>query len=118
VEEIFSPQYGEIIDLIAFQDSIVELNEWYQANGYVLAQVVAAPQVSPDGVVTLVVAEGVIESIQVRFLNDEGLSEDEEGNPVRGSGPETLSSPVSFALSRGMFSARTESKLICSGYLA
>jgi outer membrane protein insertion porin family len=84
VEEIFSPQYGEIIDLIAFQDSIVELNEWYQANGYVLAQVVAAPQVSPNGVVTLVVAEGVIESIQVRFLNDEGLSEDEEGNPVRG----------------------------------
>lgn len=84
VEDIFSPQYGRIIDLIAFQDSIVELNEWYQENGYVLAQVVAAPQVSPNGVVTLVVAEGVIESIQVRYLNEEGLSEDEEGNPVRG----------------------------------
>jgi outer membrane protein insertion porin family len=84
IEDIFARQYGEIIDLIAFQDSIVELNEWYQENGYVLAQVVAAPQIAPSGVVTLVVAEGVIEDIQVRFLNEEGLAEDEDGNPVQG----------------------------------
>ncbi len=84
VNEIFSDQYGEIIDLIAFQDRIVDLNEWYQGNGYVLAQVIAAPQISPDGVVTLVVAEGVIEDIQVRFISNEGLTEDEEGNPIRG----------------------------------
>ncbi|WP_027268959.1 BamA/TamA family outer membrane protein [Leptolyngbya sp. PCC 6406] len=84
IQEIFAPQYGEILDLIAFQDSIVDLNEWYQENGYVLAQVVASPQISPNGVVTLIVAEGVIEDIQVRYLNDEGAFEDEEGNPVRG----------------------------------
>lgn len=84
VDEIFADQYGEIINLLDFQDGILELNEWYQRNGYVLAQVVAAPQVSPDGEVTLLVAEGVIESIEVRFLTDEGLAEDEEGNPLRG----------------------------------
>lgn len=84
VDEIFSPQYGEIINLIDFQDGILALNEWYQNNGYVLAQVVAAPQVSPDGVVTLEVAEGVVENIKVRFLNDEGQPVDEEGNPVQG----------------------------------
>jgi outer membrane protein insertion porin family len=84
VDEIFSDQYGEIIDLIAFQDQIVALNEWYQENGYVLAQVIASPEISPDGVVTLVVAEGVIEEIQVRFIDSEGRAEDEEGNLIDG----------------------------------
>ncbi|MGD1905296.1 MAG: BamA/TamA family outer membrane protein [Leptolyngbyaceae cyanobacterium] len=84
VNEIFSDQYGEIIDLIAFQDRIVELNEWYQDNGYVLAQVIASPEISPDGIVTLVVAEGVIEDIQVRYISEEGLAEDEDGNPIQG----------------------------------
>lgn len=84
VEAIFEPQYGEIINLLDFQDGIVELNEWYQENGYVLAQVVAAPEIEEDGIVTLQVAEGVIEDIEVRFLTDEGFPEDEEGNPVRG----------------------------------
>ena len=84
VDDIFSPQYGEIINLIDFQDGIIELNEWYQDNGYVLAQVIAAPQVSDDGVVTLEVAEGEIADIRVRFITSEGETEDEEGNPIRG----------------------------------
>ena len=84
VDEIFADQEGEIINLIDFQDGILELNEWYQERGYVLAQVVAAPEVSPDGVVTLEVAEGVIEEIEVRYLNEDGEAFDEEGNPVQG----------------------------------
>lgn len=84
VDDIFDEQKGEIINLIDFQEGILELNQWYQDQGYVLAQVVAAPQVSPDGVVTLEVAEGVIESIEVRYINDIGQSVDDEGNPVRG----------------------------------
>lgn len=84
VDEIFADQKGEIINLLTFQDGILELNQWYQNNGYVLAQVVAAPRVSDDGVVTLEVAEGVVESIEVRFFNDEGESVDEEGNPLQG----------------------------------
>ncbi|MBE7385317.1 MAG: BamA/TamA family outer membrane protein [Leptolyngbya sp. SIO1E4] len=84
IEEIFAPQYGDIINLLDFQDGILALNNWYQENGYVLAQVVAAPQIGEDGVVTLQVAEGVIEDIEVRFMTEEGLVEDEEGNPIRG----------------------------------
>lgn len=84
VDRIFADQRGEIINLIDFQEGIVELNQWYQRNGYVLAQVIAAPRVSNEGVVTLEVAEGVIESIQVRFVNEEGQTVDEDGNPVRG----------------------------------
>jgi outer membrane protein insertion porin family len=84
VDEIFAEQKGEIINLLTFQDGILALNQWYQDNGYVLAQVVAAPRVSDEGVVTLEVAEGVIETIEVRFFNDEGESVDEEGNPLQG----------------------------------
>ena len=84
VDDIFSPQYGEIINLLDFQDGILALNNWYQENGYVLAQVIAAPQIGEDGIVTLEVAEGVIEDINVQFLTQEGLTEDEEGNPIRG----------------------------------
>jgi outer membrane protein insertion porin family len=84
VDEIFAPQYGRIINLIEFQDGILALNEWYQNNGFVLAQVVAAPQVSDAGVVTLEVAEGVVEDIRVRFLTAEGELTNEEGEPIQG----------------------------------
>ncbi|MEO1069052.1 MAG: BamA/TamA family outer membrane protein [Cyanobacteria bacterium J06638_6] len=84
VDDIFAEQKGEIINLIDFQEGILELNQWYQDRGYVLAQVVAAPQVSPEGVVTLEVAEGVIENIEVRYINELGESVDEDGNPVGG----------------------------------
>lgn len=84
VDEIFQPQYGSILNLRQFQDGVEQLNQWYQSNGYVLAQVVAAPQVEEDGTVTLAVAEGVIEDIEVLFLNDQGESTDADGNPIDG----------------------------------
>jgi outer membrane protein insertion porin family len=84
VDEIFGEQYGSILNLRDFQFGVEELNQWYQDNGYVLAQVIDAPQVSPDGTVTLVVAEGEIEDIQVRFLGQDGETEDEDGEPIEG----------------------------------
>ncbi|MEO0824798.1 MAG: BamA/TamA family outer membrane protein [Cyanobacteria bacterium J06635_15] len=84
VDEIFADQYGRIINLIDFQNGILALNQWYQDNGYVLAEVTAAPRVAADGTVTLIVAEGVIDNIDVRFLNSEGSPTDDEGNPVQG----------------------------------
>lgn len=83
VDDIFGEQYGNIVNLRQLQAGVEELDQLYRDNGYVLAQVVSAPQISPDGTVTLEVAEGVIENIQVRFLED-GQPIDEEGNPVRG----------------------------------
>jgi outer membrane protein insertion porin family len=50
----------------------------------VLAQVTDAPQVTPNGRVTLTVAEGEIENIQLRFLNRDGDAVDDEGKPIRG----------------------------------
>ncbi len=84
IEGAFDAQYGSILNLRSFQRGVEEINEWYQDNGYVLAQVVGAPEVGDDGTVTLQVAEGEIEEIQVRFLDSDGEETDEEGNPIEG----------------------------------
>ena len=77
VEETFSDSYGQILNLRELQEEIKQLNQWYSENGYELAQVVGSPQVSPNGTVTLMVAEGVIEDINVRFFDEE--NEPKEG---------------------------------------
>ena len=84
VNDIFGDQYGQILNLRNFQNGVLELNDWYQENGYVLAQVTAAPQISDDGTVTLIVAEGEIESIEVRYITPDGELTDEDGDPIDG----------------------------------
>ncbi|NEN93631.1 MAG: BamA/TamA family outer membrane protein, partial [Okeania sp. SIO3H1] len=84
VDRIFSEQYGETLNLKIFEGGVEQVNQWYQDNGYVLGQVIGAPQVSDDGAVTLEVAEGEIKDIQVRFVNAEGETTDEEGNLIEG----------------------------------
>ncbi|NEO95926.1 MAG: hypothetical protein F6K56_39555, partial [Moorea sp. SIO3G5] len=83
INEIFGEQYGSILNLRDLQEGIKQLNDWYKEEGYDLAQVIDAEQVSPDGTVTLVVAEGVIEAVKVRFLDEDGNPiVDENGNPI------------------------------------
>lgn len=84
VNQIFSNQYGRILNLRELQEGIKQLLKVYQDQGYVLAQVVGSPQVSPDGVVTLTVAEGVVEDISVQYRNKEGQETDKDGKPIRG----------------------------------
>jgi outer membrane protein insertion porin family len=86
VDNIFSDQYGQILNLRQLQEGIRKVNQWYKDNGYDLAQVINASNVriTTDGTVALVVAEGVVEDIRVRFLNKEGEATTEEGAPVRG----------------------------------
>lgn len=84
VEESFDGQFNETINLNQVEDAIQNINTWYQENGYVLAQVIAAPEVTPDGTITLEVAEGQIEDIRIRFLNSDGDPTDEDGNLVTG----------------------------------
>ena len=83
VDKIFSNQYGQILNLRQLQEGIKQLVKSYQDEGYVLANVIGAPQVSPDGVVTLKGAEGLVEDIRVQFLNKDGDAT-EDGKPVKG----------------------------------
>jgi outer membrane protein insertion porin family len=84
VDKIFSEQYGKILNLRDLQEGIKQLTKEYQDRGYVLANVIGAPRVSENGVVTLQVAEGVVEDVKVRFRNKEGQEVDEKGEPIRG----------------------------------
>jgi outer membrane protein insertion porin family len=83
-DEVFKDQYGKILNLRDLQEGIKALTKRYQDQGYVLANVVGAPQVSENGVVTLQVAEGVVENVRVRFRNKEGQETDEQGRAIRG----------------------------------
>lgn len=83
-DEIFRPQYGKILNLRELQEGIQQLTKQYQDKGYVLANVIGAPQVSETGVVSLQVAEGVVEDIRIRFRNKDGQDVDDKGKPIRG----------------------------------
>ena len=82
--EIFSSQYGKILNLRELNEGIKQLTKRYQDQGYVLANLIGAPKVSENGVVNLQVAEGVVESVKVRFRNKDGADVDDKGNPIRG----------------------------------
>ncbi|WP_204152033.1 CHAT domain-containing protein [Leptolyngbya sp. CCY15150] len=84
IDEIFGDQYGTTLNLRRLDGGIRRLNEWYQAEGYILAQVVDAPDVSSNGVVILDIAEGVIEDIRVQFIDETGETVDEDGEPITG----------------------------------
>lgn len=71
VTNIFSSLYGQVLNLQDLKEKIKDLNKWYTENGYDLAQVVGSPQIGEDGTVTLLIAEGVIEDIRVRFFKEE-----------------------------------------------
>lgn len=85
IDESFRDQYGKILNLRRFEEGVKKINAWYQDNGFVLGQITEAPQVGDDGKVTLQVAEGQIESIDVRFLNKEGEATDATGKPIGGN---------------------------------
>jgi outer membrane protein insertion porin family len=84
IEAIFQPQYGTILNLRQLQQGVQALTKQYQDRGYVLAQVVDVPKISPDGVVTLDLAEGEIESVQIKYVNKDGSDKDDKGNPIKG----------------------------------
>ncbi len=85
IDDSFRDQYGKILNLRRFEEGVKKINTWYQENGYVLGQITEAPQVADDGTVTLLVAEGQIESVDVRFLNKEGEPTDATGQPIGGN---------------------------------
>jgi CHAT domain-containing protein/tetratricopeptide (TPR) repeat protein len=84
VAEAFSKQYGSVLNLVQLQVGIKKVNKWYQDKGYVLSQVIDAPKVTPDGIVTLAVAEGIIERIQIQFLKKDSDRKDAREFPARG----------------------------------
>ena len=84
VKEIFSSQYGKILNLRELQEGIKQLTKRYQDQGYVLANLIGVPKISENGVVTLQIAEGVVENVKVKFRDKEGQEVNEKGEAIRG----------------------------------
>lgn len=81
--ERFKPQLGATINPFTLNQGVKQINQWYAQKGYKLARVLSV-QPSPDGVLTLEVAEGVVGNVKFRFLNPDGKPIDEQGKPVQG----------------------------------
>ncbi len=68
---LFTPQMGQTVQPSSINQGIANVNQWYQDQGYVLAKVqdVRAQQ---DGSLNVIVAEGVVGSVQTQFVDKEG----------------------------------------------
>ena len=84
IEDAFSSDYGRTLNLSELQLRMKELQTWYASEGYALARVTGPTRVSPDGVVQLKVVVGTVAGVEVQFLNKEGDTTNEKGEPLRG----------------------------------
>jgi outer membrane protein insertion porin family len=84
IDTLFQSQYGKPLNAVELQAAIKQLNALYQTQGYNLAQVVEVKEPTSDGKLVLVIAEGLIEDVQVRFINKEGSLVDDKQQPFKG----------------------------------
>jgi outer membrane protein insertion porin family len=84
IEDAFSSDYGRTLNLSELQLRMKELQTWYASEGYALARVTGPTRVSPDGVVQLKIVIGTVAGVEVQFLNKEGETTNDKGEPIRG----------------------------------
>jgi outer membrane protein insertion porin family len=85
IDAIFRPQYGQPLNPAIVKASIQKLNNLYKEKGYELAQIVSAENPTPDGKLVLIASEGIIEDIQIRFLDKNRKPVDKDGKPIKGN---------------------------------
>lgn len=84
IDGVFQSQYGKQLNAVELQAAIKQLNQLYQKLGYNLAQVVNVEELDADGKLNLVIAEGTIEDVQVRFMTKAGALVDDKQKPITG----------------------------------
>jgi outer membrane protein insertion porin family len=84
VQDTFAADFGKTINLNTLQGRIGELQKWYADQGYSLARVTGPNRVSPEGELVLGVRLGVVNGVEVQFLNKEGSATNDKGKPIRG----------------------------------
>lgn len=82
-QQRFQSQFGKTISPTALSQSVQQINQWYAQNGYTLARVLAIKP-SPEGALTLEVAEGVVNNVKFQFVDAEGNAIDAQGKPIKG----------------------------------
>ncbi|MFM8937348.1 MAG: BamA/TamA family outer membrane protein [Vulcanococcus sp.] len=84
IPDTFAADYGKTLNLNSLQARVAALQKWYADQGYSLARISGPTRVSPEGVVQLQVREGKVAGVEVQFLNKEGESTNDKGQPIRG----------------------------------
>ncbi len=84
VKDTFAPDYDRTINLKTLQNRLQDLQKWYADQGYSLARVTGPTRVSPEGEIVLAVRQGLVEDVEVQFLNKEGSSTNDKGEPIKG----------------------------------
>jgi outer membrane protein insertion porin family len=84
VQDTFAADFGKTINLNTLQGRIQELQKWYADQGYSLARVTGPSRVSPEGELVLGVRQGIVNGVEVQFLNKEGSATNDKGQPIRG----------------------------------
>lgn len=84
VTDTFAADYGRTLNFNTLQTRMQELQKWYADQGFSLARVTGPQRVSPDGTVELLVRQGIVDGVEVQFLNKEGESTNDKGQPIKG----------------------------------
>ncbi|MBF2013706.1 MAG: outer membrane protein assembly factor [Rivularia sp. T60_A2020_040] len=82
-QTIFQSQIGKPISPKEMETAVENINKWYTENSYSLARVIAIKP-NRQGVLDVNVAEGTIQNIQFRFINDDNQTVDKKGKPIQG----------------------------------
>ena len=89
LDRLFAIRYNRNIDLESVKAIIGQLNQLYQQRGYDLAQVVNVEDLTKDGRLKLIVTEGAIEDVRVRFFTRDNSGReryvDDRNQPIRGT---------------------------------
>jgi outer membrane protein insertion porin family len=84
VKDTFAPDYDRTINLNTLKNRLQDLQKWYADQGYSLARVTGPTRVSPEGEIVLAVRQGLVEDVEVQFLNKEGSSTNDKGELIKG----------------------------------
>jgi outer membrane protein insertion porin family len=84
VQETFASDLGRTLNLRTLQTRMEELQKWYADQGYSLARVSGPNRISPEGEVQLTVRQGTVAGVEVQFLNKEGSTTNDKGEPIKG----------------------------------
>ena len=84
LNEIFVDDFGKTLNLNTLQIRIKEIKDWYNKNGYSLARISGPNRVNKEGIVELNVKEGIVQDIEISFIDEDGNTEDEKGKKIKG----------------------------------
>ncbi len=74
VDNIFKNFYGTTLNINELQNKIEIIKKRYESEGYSLARINGPDRISENGIVTLIVSEGIISDIKLRFPGSDGES--------------------------------------------